>query len=325
MKISKELRVGSLVAISILVFFAGFYFLRGSNLFSSSNYYHTYYDNVAGLQPSAPVQIKGLQVGKVSDIELGKDGAGRVKVTLEMSDDYTIPQGTVAKLASGDLLGSKLIKLELAAGAPEAQEGSTLPSQIEGGVIDQVSSEITPLLRTIQTVVTHVDSAILSLNTVVGADNQRHVASAIAALDATSQNFARLSASISAQSSTMTSILRNTNSVTSTLSANNAKLDHIFTNLDGVSSQLAAAPIDKTMADLQATTASLRASLDRVNRGEGSLGVLLNDPTFARRLDTLTRNFSYLAEDLKAHPSRYINLTVFGRRARTAQEMGTQR
>ena len=321
MKISKELRVGTLVALSILVFFAGFYFLKGSNIFSSANHYYTYYDEVAGLQPSAPIQIRGLQVGKVSDIKL--DGK-RVKVTLEMNDDYDVRQGAVAKLASGDLLGTKLIRLDPGIGN-ELKDGSTITGDVEGGVIDQVSSEITPLLRVIQGVVLNVDTALQSLQQVVGEENQRHLANAIASLDATTANFSQLSGTVNAQRATLTKIITDAQSVTANLSRNNEKLEHIFSNLEGVSGQLNRAQIQKTFDDLQLTVGNLKTTLDRVNAGEGSLGALLNDKSLYYRLDTTLNSFSLLAEDLKKHPSRYINLTIFGKRAKTAQEMGTVR
>ena len=319
MKISKELRVGTLVGVSILVFFAGFYFLKGSNIFSSANSYHAYYDEVGGLQPSAPVQIRGLQVGKVSDIQL--DGK-RVKVTLEMNEKYEVREGAVAKLVSGDLLGGKIIRLDPGAGT-ELKDGTAIRGEVEGGVIDQVSTEITPVLRTIQGVVKRVDTALQSLQGVVNDENQRHLAHAIASLDATAANFSQLSGAVNAQRGTLTKIIVDAQSVTNNLKNNNARLEHIFANLEGFSGQLNKAQVQKTIDDLQLTVANLKTTLDRVNAGEGSLGALLNDKSLYYRLDTTLSSFSLLAEDLKTHPSRYINLTVFGRRPKTAQEMGT--
>ena len=63
MRFSKEARIGLLVAGAILIFFAGFYFLKGANIFSGENQYYVYYNDVQGLQASSPVQIKGLSKG----------------------------------------------------------------------------------------------------------------------------------------------------------------------------------------------------------------------------------------------------------------------
>ena len=53
MKFSKEARIGLLVAISVVVLFAGFYFLKGSNVFSKDYDYYAFYGDVQGLQLSA--------------------------------------------------------------------------------------------------------------------------------------------------------------------------------------------------------------------------------------------------------------------------------
>jgi phospholipid/cholesterol/gamma-HCH transport system substrate-binding protein len=311
------------VGLSILVFFAGFYFLKGSNLFSSANNYYAYYDNVAGLQPSAPVQIRGLQVGKVSDIEL--NGAGRVKVTFEMDSKYTLPQGSVAKLASSDLLGSKVVRMELGAGGGQIPDGATLRGEIEGGVLDQVSSEITPLVKTIQGVALRLDTALMNVNGILNSENQRRLNHAVVGLDATVSNFSQLSGELNRQRGTITKIVQNADKITGNLAANSGDIDRIINNLDGTTKQLSNAPIEKTFNDLQATVGELRGVMDKINRGEGSLGALLTDKSLYYRLDTTLSTFSTLADDINKHPSRYINLTIFGRRAKTAQEMGTQR
>ena len=111
---SKEARIGLLVALSILVFFAGFYFLKGSSIFSREYEYHAFYENVEGLQPSAAVQIHGLQVGKVAAINLDRAKLGsKVDVVIAISKKTRLPVGTVAKLISLDLLGNKGITLDL--------------------------------------------------------------------------------------------------------------------------------------------------------------------------------------------------------------------
>src|SRR3954471_13277690 len=103
MKFTKEARIGLLVASSVLIFFAGFWFLKGSNVFSGEMEYPAYYQSVQGLQPSAAVQIKGVNVGKVSSITLEN---GRVKIMLSIPKKTRIPKGTVARMIALDLLGS---------------------------------------------------------------------------------------------------------------------------------------------------------------------------------------------------------------------------
>ncbi|HQE12425.1 MAG TPA: MlaD family protein, partial [Flavipsychrobacter sp.] len=74
MILSKEGRIGLLVSASIIIFFAGFYFLKGANIFSGENEYYAYYDNVQGIQNSSAVLVKGMQVGRVANIHMEDNG-----------------------------------------------------------------------------------------------------------------------------------------------------------------------------------------------------------------------------------------------------------
>ncbi len=67
---SKEVKVGLLAAISLVVLYFGFHFLKGSDVFSRSNTYFVEYDNVEGLTPSNPVLLNGYPVGRVIQRDL---------------------------------------------------------------------------------------------------------------------------------------------------------------------------------------------------------------------------------------------------------------
>src|SRR6185503_18952075 len=114
-----------------------------------------FYGNVDGLQNSATVQIRGLNSGHVSRMEL-IDGTG-VKVVIVMNKGVELPQGTVANLASLDLLGTKTIKLELGKGPGMLSNKPTIPTGIEGGIVDNVSEELTPRLRELRATIIALD------------------------------------------------------------------------------------------------------------------------------------------------------------------------
>lgn len=316
MRISKELRIGLLVTISVLVFFAGFYFLKGSNLFSSDKIYYCFYDNVQGLQPSAAIQIRGLQVGKVEAIELNPNGKG-VKVTLAIKKKYELPRGTVAQLFSGDLLGSKAIRLDLAAmGGGIVESGETLPSNIEGGMLDQISTEISPLLKSVQSVAFHTDSLLLSVNAILNENARQKLSTAVSELEGTMNHFQNVSATLDSRSAAIGRIIDNADRLAARLSANSGNIDSILNNANALTAQLKNAPIEQTVNDLQAASNQLQEVMGKINRGEGTMGAIVNDKELYQNLNTTVSELSKLAADLKAHPSRYINVTIFGRKAK---------
>src|SRR6187402_283294 len=180
---SKEARIGLLVGTSILVFFAGFYFLKGSNIFSREYEYHAFYENVQGLQPSAAVQIHGLQVGKVTEINLNRSQLNsKIEVVIAISKKTRLPVGTVAKLTSLDLLGTKGITLDLGTSADLVEDEAQLPAAVEGGIVDKISVEVTPLLQDVRKVVNSIDSVLNSVNQIFSPQARSDLQQSIASL-----------------------------------------------------------------------------------------------------------------------------------------------
>jgi phospholipid/cholesterol/gamma-HCH transport system substrate-binding protein len=311
MTLSKEARIGLLVTMAILILIAGFYFLKGASLFSSEKTYHCYFNNIQGLQASAPVQIKGLGVGRVAGIKLENE---KVKVTVTVKKDVQIPEGTIAKLASADLLGTKVISLELGKSAVIVKNEGVLPTDIEGGVIDALSTEISPLIKDIRLVVARLDTTVISINGVLNEETQTRLNSSIASLEVTMNNFSALSQKLNNESSELQSIIRNANSVSSNLASNNERISNILRNAETTTDQLSRAPIESTVNDLQAAANQLQGVINKINTNQGSLGMLVNDKDLYQNLNSSLNTLNKLMADLQAHPSRYINVTIFGKK-----------
>ena len=311
MTFSKEARIGLLVAMAILILITGFYFLRGSNLFSRENTYFCYFNNIQGLQASAPVQIKGFGVGRVGAIKL--DGK-KVKVTISVSKKQSIPEGTVAKLASADLLGSKVISLELGNSAVAVKNEGVLPTTVEGGIIDNLSTEISPLIKDIRLVISRLDTTVISINGILNEETQTRLNSSIASLETTMNNFSQLSQRLNNESAQMQSIISNANSITANLADNNSRISNILRHAETTTDQLSRAPIEGTVKDLQTAANQLQGVIQKINSNQGSLGMLVNDKELYINLTNSLNTMNKLMADLQAHPSRYINVTIFGKK-----------
>ena len=312
MKLSKEVRIGILVTVSLLVFFAGFYFLKGANVFSGENEYYTFYDNVEGLQPSAAVQIKGMSVGRVSKIEL--NGSEKVKVTISVNKKVKLPQGTSARLAAADLLGIKVISLELGGGSGVVEDEATLPASIEGGILDNLSVEISPLIKDLRHAVNTLDTILISVSGVLNEQTQAKLASSIESLDITMKNFSEISTTINGESDQLASVIRNANSITANLASNNQAITDIINNAKATTDQLSNAPIEQTFKDLQSASNQLQGVIQKINSNQGSLGMLVNDKQLYENLTQSLKTLDLLIADVNAHPYRYINVTIFGRK-----------
>jgi phospholipid/cholesterol/gamma-HCH transport system substrate-binding protein len=309
MSISKEVRIGILFTVAILIFFVGFYFLKGSSFFSSEKEYYCVYQDVEGLQVSGNVMVKGLVVGRVE--KMGLEG-GKVKVTISVGKDVAIPVGTNANIGSTDLLGGKVVKLDLGPGPGMLPAGSMLLSSKEVGMMDKVSGELTPRLAELKTTISALDTTLAGINAIVGPQNRAAISAAIQSLNVTAENMARISGVLSRESGAMSNIIANTNNITANFARSNDTIRSIVNNVNRLTRQMANAPIEKTIADLQGATHQLKSIADKVNNNQGSLGMLVNSKELYNNLNGSVAAMRGLMEDMKANPKRYINLSVFG-------------
>lgn len=312
MRFSKEAKIGLLVTIALLVFFVGFYFLKGANVFSGENHFYVYYDNVQGLQTSSGVQVKGLGVGRVSAIEL--NDSENVRVVIAVDNSIDIPVGTTAELASSDLLGTKIIRLKLGMGTQMAEDGSTLPGTIEGGVIDNISLELSPLITDLRHVITTLDTVLIGVSGVLNESTANSLANTVNSLDVTMKNFSELSETLNKESEQLASVIRNANSISSNLADNNERISNIIKNAETTTNNLSAAPIQETMSELRSAAEQIDGIMKKINSNQGTLGMMVNDKQLYQNLTETMNTLDQLLADINAHPWRYINVTVFGKK-----------
>lgn len=311
MAISKETKTGILVVLSLIVVIAGSYFLKGFNLFSSDKSYNCYFDNVQGLIPSATVQVKGMVVGTVSEVVLqGKD---KVKVVIAVNKKVHLPEGTTAALFSPDLMSGKALRLDLGEGTKILDAGATIPAKMELGMLDKVSSQISPVMDNAKLIMLRLDSITASVQSIMSPAAKKNIESSVASLEITMKNFAALSTSLNKESAQLAGIIRNANTITANVANNSKNIDAVMSNLKTTTDKLSKADLEKTINKLQSTLDQTSTLLAKINSGEGSLGMLANDKQLYINLSKSMSSLDKLLDDLKAHPSRYINIRVFGK------------
>lgn len=311
MALSKEAKTGMMVTISIAVIAIGTYYLKGFNLFSSEKHYICYFDNVEGLTESATVQVKGKVVGNVNKITL--QGNDKVKVDIGVSKNIVIPQGTVAAIFASDFMSAKFLKLELGNSSNVLTEDAEIPTKIMPGAIDKITGQLDPILASAGIVMQRLDSIMLGIQNVLDAETQQNLHQTVASLQTTMKNFASLSSSLNRESAQLAGILRNANSITANIARNSENIDGIMSNLKTTSDKLSKADLDLMVNKLERTLSETQILMSKINNGEGSLGMMANDKQLYNNLSSSLTSLDKLLEDLKKHPSRYINIRLFGR------------
>lgn len=315
LKMKNEVKIGILVAVTIAVFILGFNFLRGRGMFSSDKEYYSYYDNVQGLQESAVIQLNGFAVGKVSEIELLPDR--RIKVTFLLNKNMKVPKGTVAQLASADLIsGTKLISLNMSNASEYIPEGGLIEGKGSTGILDNLGDQVSPLVGVLQHTVTSLDTLLNTVNDIINDDTRKHLNASFASLEVVLQQMSGLASQLNAQSHNLAGVIQNVSSITGNLAGSNERISNTLTNLETFSTSLNKAPIQQTVEELQRAAGSLQGIVSKINDNNGSLGMLLSDKQLYNNLTGTLGTLNTLLDDINKHPAKYVNISVFGRKAK---------
>ena len=310
MKIANETKVGILAAFSIALLIIGYNFLKGNAIFSSETVLYAKYSHVDGLGVSKPVMINGFQIGRVDKLQLQPDGS--IVATLKIKGKYEIPKNSIAKLESTDLLGSKAIVMALGTGMDFAQDGDTLNANVAKGLLETVE----PVQKKAELIIAKMDSILTSVNTILNPSFQKNVdksfnsiASTLASLEATSKKVDNL---VGSEGSRISSILSNVEAISNNLKQNNQKINAILNNINTITDQVAAANFKQTIDNANKAVADLQGIVMKVNNGQGTLGLLVNDTKMYDNLNNASKNLDNLIIDLKENPKRYVHFSVFG-------------
>ena len=306
MKFSKEIQIGTLTLLALFILYFGFNYLKGSNIFSSSNMFYIIYDRIEGLDMANSVTINGLKVGQVEKIKLLQDRNDKILVAIEINKEIRIPFNSKALLTDGGLLGDKIIAIQLSDQQQYYLSKDTLEGLKDQNLTAIVKTRAIPLL-------THLDSTIVQANAAIRlfVDQKENinqfiinVLNLISRLDGTIRNF----------NTDISQILKQTQNITANLAQASQKLPGLVTNLDQVSDSLKQIPISSMSADLQKSMADLSTIITNLKNSKGSLGLLLNDDSLYRNLNTLILDIDKLMVDFKAHPKRYVHFSIFGKK-----------
>ncbi len=324
MKISNETKVGELTAIAVTLLILGFNFLKGRSVFKTGNFLYAKYPNAKGIMVSNPVYINGYQIGSVFDIENADRDLKSIIISIKLKSNYNIPNNSVATIKEG-FLGSPSINIQLGNSTTYLRSGDTLLTSAKPGLLGQLGTKIDPISEQLSTTLHALDSVLNNINTIFDPHTKHNLQEVIANINKIAASLAISSISIQKmldqQNGAFVQSMNNVNSFTKNMSDNNEKITQSLSHVEAATRQLSDADMKGTISELKTTIANLNVALNKINAGDGSLGLLLNDKQLYNNLNNTVRSANILMDDLRAHPKRYVNISIFGRKDKSGPLM----
>jgi phospholipid/cholesterol/gamma-HCH transport system substrate-binding protein len=316
MKINNETKIGVMTVLGIALLVFGFNFLKGKSFFKKERNIYAVYQDVQGLAKSNPVVINGLQIGRVANLDGGKD-MKRIVVTVNMIKDVNIPVNSLAVI-NPNLLGSPSLEIQLGNSTKYLKNGDTLLTTLSSGAFDEALKAINPVLYEVRNSVKSLDSVLHIITTVFDPTTKNNIKAIVANLNTTTASFALSAASLqqllNTEHGALSSSLNNVNSFTANLNSNNEKLNSILDNAKTASKKFADINLSSTLDTLNIAVDNFKKGSEKINSKDGTLGLLLNDKELYDNLQSTADKLNILLDDIRVHPKRYVNFSVFGKK-----------
>jgi phospholipid/cholesterol/gamma-HCH transport system substrate-binding protein len=314
MKFTKTTRIGIWVIICLTILIWGINFLKGRDIFRTEAIYYARYKDVGGLTSSTIVALNGFKIGYVRDIYFAKDLSGDLIVKLAIYNNFPLPVGTTAEIASTDLLGSRIVKINLGNSNLKYQANDTLKSLTEIGLKEQVTEQLTPIRIKAERLLVALDSVIQSVTIILNPATQHDITKSIEQIRVTMTNLGGISSNlneiISEQKGNLSSTIKNINEISTNIKRNSEVLDHIMNNISSFSDSLSRVELNTTLKSMNATVLKLDLILKKINSSEGTVGMLVNDPTLYKNLSNTSENLNRLLVDFQRNPKRYVHFSA---------------
>ena len=306
MKFTKEIRVGFLAVLGIMMSVFSYNYLKGINLFDKNRKFTVKYEKVDGLSVSNPVTMNGFKIGKVQKINFNSKNTRELLVDIIVDNDVIFSKTSLAELYETGLIGGKAIAIipDYKNDSTIAIDGDYLKGVIKPGLTELVNQILPQVQLQIEAVMKNAEIVLQNINTLFDDETKKELKSSI-------EDFSNLTSSLSETSDEISELIANnsenlTNSLSDFRSASN--------NIKSITDSLNSDDIKSITTNLNSLVNNLNSITTSLKNSEGTAGKLINDKSIYDNLENATNQLNRLIEDIKLNPNRYINFSVFGKK-----------
>lgn len=307
----RSMKVAIFCIAALIIFYLGANFLKGLNVFSHKTYFYAVMENIGGLHESTTVAVNGYPIGKVTKMKMLSTDPVRICAEIMVTEKIDLPKDSRIEVAQKDVLGGMIVNIIPGSSKVMAQSGDTLQSSLAGGLFDGIDG----LKDQLASVIASVDTIALALKSAFQPDDPANGAATLkntlANLETSTQHLSQI---LSSNEPKLNEMVTKLNRFSTTLDNASPQLNAMIENLNNISDSVAQSNIKALFIDAQQAVSNINHVTDKLERGEGSVGQLMNNDSLYKNINKAVESLDNLINDLKAHPGRYINVSVFGKK-----------
>jgi len=295
-----ELQVGALVIVSLLVLFGGVLWISGVSLVGDDTTIYARAEDAAQVKTGDVVLYRGVRMGSVSGVRI-EDGSVLLTMSLNADQAAGLPADSRAVLQPGGFLGTQQVRIVAGEASAALRSGDT------------ISARPAPELTQVASSLSSEASGVLSRTRRLLSE------STVESVERSTEDFAgtmdRIHELVREEQGSLQRLISHLDSVTARLesASEGPRLERTVASLDTLTARL-----KTTSSELEESSTSLSSILEKMDRGEGTLGKLVNDDRLYERardavvnLQRASEELASLTADIRRRPDRYLKVSLF--------------
>lgn len=288
---NREVKVGIFVLVGLVAFLTILFTMTDVGTFRGRYYVNTVVESAGGMRRGDPVQMRGVNIGRVTDFLMVPDG---VNLKMEVYDEYPIPADSHVEVKSSGLLGGMVVDVVPGDSEEVIADEGVLRGGTEAGIFAQAEG-----------IGSRADTALMRVNMLLSENTIRAVGASADQMEEMLVEFTAMANQLRAQTAVLTASLQR--SATGLEAATTGpELQRSVQNVEALTVQL-----NQTAQTLGQASTSLQTFTQRLDNEDSTLGRLTSTDELHENLNTTLTNLNALITDIQANPRKYINLEVF--------------
>ena len=236
-----------------------------------------------------------------------------IVASIHLTESVNIPRDSKAFIAS-PLVGASYLVIEKGTDNVFLKSGDTLQTRVDNGILDDVKAQLTPTLNKVRNSLDSLNVVMSGINNILNSEARVNLQTTLANL---AQSTHSLKGLLNNETGALAKTLNNANSITENIKKNNDSITAVISSAKRATDNLASIDVKPAIDSIQNAIGQLKSFVARVNSTKGTLGALINDRALYNKLNDAIISAELLMDDLRMHPKRYVNLSVFGKKDRS--------